>query len=115
MVLVLPVFAAIWILGDALAGFAYLLLAIGVVFSRSVHVISGSRSTSTAVRSKAMTTSGSSAMKAIVEDDVSDVPAERTARVEAAVCVGANNRLFAVVFWFVVLGPLAAGLSGLPT
>ncbi len=29
-------------------------------------------------------------------------------RVEEAVCVQANNRLFAVIFWFVLLGPVAA-------
>jgi membrane protein required for beta-lactamase induction len=28
--------------------------------------------------------------------------------VEEAVCVQANNRLFAVIFWFVLLGPLGA-------
>ena len=48
------------------------------------------------------------AAKAIVEDDVPDDPAERTSLVEAAVCVQANNRLFAIVFWFMLLGPLAA-------
>jgi AmpE protein len=48
------------------------------------------------------------AAKAIVEDDVPDDPRARTHAVEAAVCVQANNRLFAVIFWFVVLGPLAA-------
>ena len=43
---------------------------------------------------------------AIVENDV---PAEALARchcVESAVVVQANNRLFAVIFWFVLLGPL---------
>ena len=42
-------------------------------------------------------------------DELLRVPEDaiaRAAAVEAAVCVQANNRLFAVVFWFVVLGPL---------
>lgn len=43
---------------------------------------------------------------AIVEGDVPTDPLERTHRVESAVCVQANNRLFAVIFWFVALGPL---------
>jgi len=46
--------------------------------------------------------------KSIIEDDVPADPRERIGRVEEAVCVQANNRLFAVVFWFVLLGPLAA-------
>ena len=46
--------------------------------------------------------------KSIIEDDVPEDPRERIGRVEEAVCVQANNRLFAVVFWFVLLGPLAA-------
>jgi len=44
--------------------------------------------------------------RAIVEGDLPDDPLERIRSVEAAVCVQANNRLFAVIFWFVVLGPL---------
>ena len=48
------------------------------------------------------------ATKAIVEGDVPDDERERIRRVEEAVCIQANNRLFAIVFWFMVLGPLAA-------
>ena len=32
----------------------------------------------------------------------------RTLEFEEAVCVQANNRLFAVIFWFVLLGPIGA-------
>jgi len=46
--------------------------------------------------------------KAIIESDVPDDERERIHCVEEAVCVQANNRLFAVIFWFVVLGPLGA-------
>ena len=46
--------------------------------------------------------------KAIIESDVPDGELERIHKVEEAVCVQANNRLFAVIFWFVVLGPLGA-------
>jgi AmpE protein len=45
---------------------------------------------------------------AIIEGDVPDDGLERIHKVEAAVCVQANNRLFAVIFWFVLLGPLGA-------
>ena len=44
----------------------------------------------------------------MLEHDVPDDPQERTRQVEAAVCVQANNRLFGVIFWFVLLGPLGA-------
>jgi AmpE protein len=108
-VLVLPVYAVIWLLGGTLAGFTYLLLAVVVLFFSL-----GPRDIGEEVAEycKALETDDEEqvhhAAKAIVEDEVPTDPVERTACVEAAVCVQANNRLFAVVFWFVVLGPLAA-------
>ena len=106
IVLVLPVAAVIWFLGDALAGFAYLLLAIVVLFFSLGPSDIGE---DVGVYCRALEADDEeqirSAAKAIVEDDVPDDAAERTSLVEAAVCVQANNRLFAVVFWFVVLGP----------
>src|SRR5210317_481990 len=109
LVLVLPVFAVIWFLGGTLAGFAYLLLAVVVLFFSL-----GPRDIGEEVGEycKALATDDEervyNAAKAIVEAEVPETPSERTSSVEAAVCVQANNRLFAVVFWFVVLGPLAA-------
>jgi AmpE protein len=109
IVLVLPVYAVIWFLGGTLAGFTYLLLAIVVLFFSL-----GPRDIGEEVGEycKALEADDQDqvhhAAKAIVEDDVPTDPFERTSCVEAAVCVQANNRLFAVVFWFVVLGPLAA-------
>lgn len=105
VVLVLPVAAVIWFLGDALAGFAYLLLAIVVLFfSLGPHDIGED----VAAYCRALEADDEEAIhnaaKAIVEDDVPDDPAERTRLVEAAVCVQANNRLFAIVFWFMLLG-----------
>ena len=109
IVLVLPVAGVIWFLGDALAGFAYLLLAVVVLFfSLGPHDIGED----VAAYCRALEADDDeqvhNAAKAIVEDDVPDDAVERTRLVEAAVCVQANNRLFAIVFWFVVLGPLAA-------
>ncbi len=43
--------------------------------------------------------------RAIIEGEVPKDPLDRIHRVEEAVCVQANNRLFAVIFWFIVLGP----------
>jgi AmpE protein len=107
LVLVLPVFAVIWFLGGTLAGFAYLLLAVVVLFFSL-----GPRDIGEEVREycKALASDDEErvhiAAKAIVEAEVPETLSERTSCVEAAVCVQANNRLFAVVFWFVVLGPL---------
>lgn len=48
------------------------------------------------------------AAKAIIEADPPADPAERSSRLEEAVFVQGNYRLFAVIFWFVVLGPVGA-------
>ena len=109
IVLVLPIFAVIWFLGGTLAGFAYLLLAVVVLFFSL-----GPRDIGEEVGEycKALESEDPelihNAAKAIVEDEVPEDARERTSCVEAAVCVQANNRLFAVIFWFVILGPLAA-------
>ncbi|MDH3841930.1 MAG: regulatory signaling modulator protein AmpE [Chromatiales bacterium] len=107
LVLVLPVFAVIWFLGGTLAGFAYLLLAVVVLF---FSLGPGDIGEEVREYCKALASDDEervhNAAKAIVEADVPETLSERTSCVEAAVCVQANNRLFAVVFWFVVLGPL---------
>ena len=109
VVLVLPVYAVIFMLGDTLAGFTYLLLAIVVLFFSLGPADIGEEVTEYC---RALADGDenrvNNAAKAIIEGDVPDDPRERITRVESAVCVQANNRLFAVVFWFVVLGPLAA-------
>ena len=109
VVLVLPVFAVIWFLGSTLAGFTYLLLAIVVLFfSLGPHDIGEEVGEYCRALESGEDEQVNNAAKAIVEDAVPEDADERTGCVEAAVCVQANNRLFAVVFWFVILGPLAA-------
>ncbi len=44
----------------------------------------------------------------LLERTPSALPAERNAAVERAIYVQANNRIFGVVFWFLVLGPSGA-------
>lgn len=109
LVLVLPVFAVIWFLGGTLAGFTYLFLAVVVLFfslgPRDIGEELGEYCRALEADDEEHI---NNAAKALVEDDVPEDPGERTRSVEAAVCVQANNRLFAIVFWFVVLGPLAA-------
>jgi len=109
ILLVLPVFAITFSLGDSLLGFPYLLLGITVLFfslgpqdigedvdeyCRAIEEGDEDRIRQTA--------------KAIIESEVPEDVLERIHKVEEAVCVQANNRLFAVIFWFVLLGPLGA-------
>ena len=109
VLLVLPVFAIIFSLGGTLQGFTYLMLAVFVLLFSIGPMDIGEE---VADYCKALEAEDEDEIrttaKAIIEGEVPDDARERFARVEEAVCVQANNRLFAVVFWFVVLGPLAA-------
>jgi AmpE protein len=109
VVLVLPVFAVIFVLGGTLAGFTYLILAVAVLFFSLGPEDIGEE---VADYCKALESEDEEAIqnaaKAIVEGNVPDDARERIKRVEEAVCIQANNRLFAIVFWFILLGPLAA-------
>ncbi len=107
--LVLPVFAIIFSLGGTLQGFTYLILAVFVLmFSIGPKDIGEE----VGEYCKALESEDEGQIqisaKAIIEADVPGDARDRINRVEEAVCVQANNRLFAVIFWFVVLGPLAA-------
>ena len=100
ILLVLPVAAVIYSLGGTLQGFTYLLLAIVVLlFSIGPKDIGEE----VAEYCKALESEDEEqidiASKAIIEGDVPSDARERIDRVEAAVCVQANNRLFAVIFW----------------
>ena len=109
MLLALPVLAILLALGDSLLGFPYLLLGIVVLFfslgpqdigedvdeyCKAIEAGDDERVRETA--------------RALIESDVPEDTLDRIHKVEEAVCVQANNRLFAVVFWFVLLGPLGA-------
>jgi AmpE protein len=107
--LALPVLAITLGLGDSLLGFPYLVLAIIVLFFSL-----GPKDIGEDVDEYCQALEADDeelvqqTAKAIVEGDVPSDPLERIHAVEEAVCVQPNNRLFAVVFWFVVLGPLGA-------
>lgn len=105
--LALPVFVVTFALGDALLGFPYLFLAIVVLFFSlgpkdigedvDEYCTALEAGDEDAVQHRA---------KALVEGEVPAAALERIHCVESAVFVQANNRLFAVIFWFVALGPL---------
>ena len=112
--LALPVFAIMYFLGDTLQGFTYLILAIVVLlFSLGPQDVGEQ----VAEYCKALESEDEEQIqitaKAIIEGDVPEDARERIAKVEAAVCVQANNRLFAVVFWFVILGAVSGSIGPL--
>jgi AmpE protein len=114
VLLVLPVAAIMFSLGDTLKGFTYLILAIFVLmFSIGPKDIGEE----VAEYCKALEAEDEEqiqhAAKAIIEGDVPTDERDRIARVEEAVCVQANNRLFAVVFWFVVMGAVLGTIGPL--
>jgi membrane protein required for beta-lactamase induction len=122
-VLVLPVFLVIYSLGDNLYDFGagvtfygfpypYMALAIIVLFFSL-----GPKDIGEEVREYCSALEGEDeeeiqrTAKALLEKEAPTDAMERTRQVEAAVCVQANNRLFSVIFWFVLLGqygPLGA-------
>ncbi len=48
--------------------------------------------------------------RSILEDDAASRPGPLRERLEEAILVQSNNRLFGVIFWFMVLGPAGAWL-----
>jgi AmpE protein len=109
VVLVLPVFVVTWSLGDTLLGFPFLLLGIVVLFfSLGPQDIGEDVDEYCKAIEEGDEERIQQTAKAIIESEVPDDALKRIHRVEEAVCVQANNRLFAVIFWFVLLGPLGA-------
>ena len=109
VLLILPVLVVVLALGDSLFGFPYLVLGVVVLFfslgpqdigedvdEYCKAIESGDKAR---VRETAM---------ALIEGEVPEDTLDRIHRVEEGVCVQASNRLFAVIFWFVLLGPLGA-------
>ena len=111
ILLMLPVLIIVLLLGDALFGFVYLLLSVFVLFfSLGPHDIGEEVDEYCKAIEDGDNERVQETAKAIIESDVPEDTLERIQRVEEAICVQANNRLFAVIFWFIVLpvGPLGA-------
>ncbi|MGB5246075.1 MAG: regulatory signaling modulator protein AmpE [Woeseia sp.] len=109
ILLVLPVFVVMLLLGDTLFGFPYLLLAIFVLFFSL-----GPKDIAEEVDDYCLAVEADDqeriavTAKALLEKEVPEDAWQRISEVEQAVFVQANNRLFAVIFWFILLGPLGA-------
>lgn len=111
ILLMLPVLIVVLLLGDALFGFVYLLLSVVVLFfSLGPQDIGEDVDEYCKAIEDGDSERVQETAKAIIESDVPEDTLERIQRVEEAICVQANNRLFAVIFWFIVLpvGPLGA-------
>lgn len=107
--LVLPVFVVVLLLGDTLLGFPYLLLAIFVLFfSLGPKDIAEEVDDYCSAAESGNPERIETTAKALLEKDVPEDAWQRINEVEQAVFVQANNRLFAVIFWFILLGPLGA-------
>ncbi|MDH3266704.1 MAG: regulatory signaling modulator protein AmpE [Gammaproteobacteria bacterium] len=109
VVLTLPVFVVTWYFADTLAGFGYLLLGVFVLFfSLGPQDIGEDVNEYCKAIEEGDEERIQQTAKAIIESDVPEDALDRIHKVEEGVCVQANNRLFAVIFWFVLLGPLGA-------
>ena len=105
--LALPVAFVMLALGDSFLGFPYLAVAIVVLFfSLGPADIGEDIDEYCAALRDGDDERIRQTARALVEGDVRDDDEERMKQVESAVFVQANNRLFAVIFWFVALGPL---------
>ena len=109
VILVLPVLLVVFGLGDALFGFPYLVLAIIVLFfslgPRDIGEDVDDYCTALEAEDEEEIRKTA---RALSEKELPADPLERIKTVEEAVCIQANNRLFAVIFWFVLLGPIGA-------
>jgi AmpE protein len=109
LLLILPVFLVLFSLQDALYGVANLLLSIVVLFFSlgpqdiGEDVDEYCRAIEADDEERIKVTS-----RVLLEGEVPVIARDRIRRVEEAVCVQANNRLFAVIFWFVLFGPYGA-------
>lgn len=109
LLLMSPVFILTYLLGDALLGFPYLFLAIVVLFfSLGPNDIGEDVDDYCSAIESSDPEKIRISAKALLEKDVPEDGWTRIRKVEEAVFVQANNRLFAVIFWFVLLGPLGA-------
>ena len=108
---VIPVLLIVFAFGDSLFGLPYLAFAVLVLLislgprDLGEDVDEYCFAVETGDQDKA-----DHAAKALLEKDIPAEPAERQRAIQEAIMVQANNRIFGVVFWFMVLGPAGAWL-----
>lgn len=107
--LVAPILLIRFGVGDVWFGFPYLILAVTVLFfSLGPKDIGEDIAEYCRAIEEGDAANIEATAKALAETDVPKDDAERIRLVEESVWIQANNRLFAVVFWFVLLGPVGA-------
>lgn len=105
LLLVLPIAAISIAIGDRVLGLPYVAFAVFVLFfSFGPKDIGEDVDEYCAALELGDKDRIAETAEAIVEGEVPEDELECIHKVEEAVCVHANNRLFAVIFWFVVLG-----------
>ncbi|MDX1480691.1 MAG: regulatory signaling modulator protein AmpE [Woeseiaceae bacterium] len=109
VLLVLPLLLLLYFFGELFYGLAYLVIAVVVLFFSLGPKDIGEQVDDYCEAIEADDEEEiRRTAKALLEREVSEDAEQRVRDVEAAVCVQANNRLFAVIFWFVLLGPVGA-------
>jgi membrane protein required for beta-lactamase induction len=106
---VVPVLVVAHVFGDHLLGLPY------VLFASLVLIVSlGPRDLGQEVRDYVAAADAGDMdaaeriAKEILESDPPSAPGGRTRAVEEAILVQANNRIFGVIFWFMIAGPAGA-------
>lgn len=109
--LTLPVAAVVWLLEDALLqipNFAFAVLVL--LFSLGPRDLKEEADEYAAAVEAGDREQMQRLAKELIETDASEDLAEQLRQVERAIYVQANNRVFGVVFWFILLGPAGAWL-----
>ena len=110
-VTVLPVAAAAWLVSDALLQVPYFLLAVIVLlFSLGPRDLVTEVDDVCAALRDGRKEDVARIVRELHEGEAPEDEAELIAAVRRAVFVQANNRIFGVVFWFILLGPTGAWL-----
>ena len=108
---VLPVAIIAWLFANKLLGILYLAFSLVVLlFSLGPRNLAEDVEDYTRVLREPDEQLRAQRAKAITERDAPTDPAERTRAIEDAIFVQANNRMFGVILWFMLLGPTGAWL-----
>jgi len=107
----LPVTAGAWLLDDALLRVPYFAFSIIVLlFSLGPRDLKEEVDEYAAALEAGQREEMRRLAKELIERDPPEDPAEQQRDVERAIYVQANNRVFGVVFWFILFGPAGAWL-----
>lgn len=108
---VTPVVALAVLTGDRLLGLPYVLFAsVVLVFSLGPRDLKDEVDDYCNALARGDTAQAAERAKALLEDDASSRDGPTREVVEEAILTQSNNRIFAVIFWFMVLGPSGAWL-----